>query len=355
MAAAGDKSEKPTGKRIRDTRRKGRVAKSRELNVAVTCLGGSYALYFSVKSIYQHMNAIILELWGHGFAAAQDGGLSQTLLMELAQHFFIMIAPVALVIMALALATDIVQIGGFLVAWEGITPKISNISPMRGLKNLFSPRALVELAKSLFKLFIILYIVYLVIRDEQHQFLPLIESPVADSITVLGNLTLKILVRSGLAMLILSVVDYVYQRWQYTRDLMMTKQEVKEEHKQSEGNPQIKARIRSLQRSLARRRMMAKIPKATVVITNPTHYAVAVQYHKHMEAPMVLAKGQNLIAQRIIQLARKHRVPVVSNPPLARALYKQVELEEQIPLALYRAVAKVLAFIYQQREARNRS
>ena len=353
MAAVGDKSEKPTGKRIRDTRRQGKVARSRELSISATCLGGSYALYFSAGMIYRHMNAIILELWGRGFSVVQEGGLSQSLLMQLARHFFIMIAPVALVIITLALATDIIQIRGFLIAWESITPKLSNLSPMRGLKNLFSPRSLVELAKSLFKMFIIFYIVYLVIRDEQHLFLPLIETSVADTIAVLGNLALKILVRSGLAMLILSIVDYGYQRWQYTKDLMMTKQEVKEEHKQSEGNPQIKARIRSLQRSLARRRMMAKIPKATVVITNPTHYAVALQYHKNMEAPMVLAKGQNLIAQRIIQVARKHGVPVVSNPPLARALYKQVELEEQIPLTLYRAVAKVLAFIYQQREARN--
>jgi flagellar biosynthesis protein FlhB len=353
MAAVGDKSEKPTGKRIKDTRRQGKVARSRELSIAATCIGGSYALYFSAGMIYHHMNAIILELWGRGFSVVQEGGLSQSLLMQLARHFFIMIAPVALVIITLALATDIIQIRGVLVAWESITPKLSNLSPMRGLKNLFSPRSLVELAKSLFKMFIILYIVYLVIRDEQHQFLPLVETSVADTIAVLGNLALKILVRSGLAMLILSVADYGYQRWQYTKDLMMTKQEVKEEHKQSEGNPQIKARIRSLQRSMARRRMMAKIPKATVVITNPTHYALALQYHKGMEAPMVLAKGQNLIAQRIIQLARKHGVPVVSNPPLARALYKQVELDEQIPLTLYRAVAKVLAFIYQQREARN--
>jgi flagellar biosynthetic protein FlhB len=353
MAAVGDKSEKPTGKRIRDTRRQGKVARSRELSIAATCLGGSYAIYYSAGMICQHLNAIMLELWGRGFSVIHEGGLNQTLLLQVARHFFVMIAPVALVIIVLALATDIIQIGGFLVAWESLTPKLSNLSPMRGLKNLFSPRALVELAKSLFKMFIILYIVYLVIRDEQHQFLPLTQTSVADTIAVFGDLALKILVRSGLAMLILSIADYGYQRWQYTKDIMMTKQEVKEEHKQSEGNPQIKARIRSLQRSLARRRMMAKVPKATVVITNPTHYAVALQYNKRMEAPIVLAKGQNLIAQRIIQTARKNGVPVVSNPPLARALYKQVQLDEQIPLTLYRAVAKVLAFVYQQREARN--
>jgi len=192
----------------------------------------------------------------------------------------------------------------------------------------------------------------LIIRDEQDHFLPLVDTPVMDTIAFMGSLALKIGVRSSLAMLVLSGFDYAYQRWQYTRDLRMTKQEVKEEHKQSEGNPQIKARIRSLQRSMARRRMMAKVPKATVVITNPTHYAVALQYHKGLEAPRVVAKGQNLIAQRIKQLARKNHVPVVSNPPLARALYQQVDLEAQIPAILYRAVAKVLAFVFQQREQR---
>lgn len=352
MAAAGDKSEKPTGKRIRDTRRKGKVAKSRELGVAVTCIGGSLALHSASRLIYRHMESLTQELWGHGFSLAQDGALSQTLFMQMAAHFFVMIAPVVLVIMALALTTEIIQIGGFMLAWEAITPKLTNLNPLKGIKNLFSPRSLVELVKSLLKMFIILYIVYLIIRDEQARFLPLIETPIVDTIAILGDLALKILLQAGLAMLALSIVDYGYQRWQYTRDLMMTKHEVKEENKQSEGNPQIKARIRSLQRAMARRRMMAKVPKATVVITNPTHYAVALRYHKDLEAPMVLAKGQNLIAQRIIQVARKHQVPVVSNPPLARALYKQVELEGQIPLTLYRAVAKVLAFVYQQREAR---
>jgi flagellar biosynthetic protein FlhB len=292
------------------------------------------------------------ELWGHGFQAALEGNLTQTLFMQLAQHFFLMIAPVALVIIVLALATDIIQIGGFLIAWEALTPKLTNLNPLNGLKNLFSSRSLVELVKSLLKLLVIVYIAYLIIRGAQDRFLPLIGSPILDSVALLGSLAMKILVQSSLAMLVLSILDYAYQRWQYRRDLMMTKQEVKEEQKQSEGNPQIKARIRSLQRAMARRRMMAKVPKATVVITNPTHYAVALQYHKGLEAPQVVAKGQNLIAQRIIKLARKHHVPVVPNPPLARALYQQVELEGQIPLTLYRAVAKVLAFVFQQREQR---
>jgi flagellar biosynthesis protein FlhB len=352
MATTGDKSERPTGKRLRDSRKRGKVARSRELGVAVTCLGGSLAIYFSTGVVFSHMQLLLHELWGHGFRAAMDGNLTQTLFLQVAEHFFLMIAPVALVILTLGLATDIIQIGGFLIAWEALTPKFSNLNPLNGLKNLVSPRALVELVKSLLKLLVIVYIVFLIVREEQDRFLPLIETSVMDTVMFMGSLALKIAVRSSLAMLVLSALDYAYQRWQYTRDLMMTKQEVKEEHKQSEGNPQIKARIRSLQRSMARRRMMAKVPKATVVITNPTHYAVALQYHKGLEAPKVVAKGQNLIAQRIKQLARKNHVPVVSNPPLARALYQQVDLDKEIPITLYRAVAKVLAFVFQQREQR---
>jgi flagellar biosynthetic protein FlhB len=352
MATTGEKSERPTGKRLRDTRNRGKVARSRELGISVTCLGGSIAIYYSAGMIFRHTQSVMQELWGHGFQAALESNLTQTLFMQLAQHFFLMIAPAALVIIVLALATDIIQIGGFLIAWEALSPKFTNLNPLNGLKNLFSPRSLVELVKSLLKLLVVVYIAYLIIRAEQDRFLPLIDSPVLDSVALLGSLAMKILVQSSLAMLVLSILDYAYQRWQYRRDLMMTKQEVKEEQKQSEGNPQIKARIRSLQRAMARRRMMAKVPKATVVITNPTHYAVALQYHKGLEAPQVVAKGQNLIAHRIVKLARKHHVPVVPNPPLARALYQQVELEGQIPLTLYRAVAKVLAFVFQQREQR---
>jgi len=166
----------------------------------------------------------------------------------------------------------------------------------------------------------------------------------------LGHLTYRILIRVSGIMLVLSLLDYYYQRWQYTRDLKMTKQEVKEEGKQAEGNPQVKSRIRSLQFSMARKRMMANVPKASVVITNPTHFAIALMYSTGMEAPQVIAKGANHLARKIIEIARKSGVPIVQNPPLARALYKQVNLDDTIPLTLYKAVAKVLAYIYQQKK-----
>jgi flagellar biosynthesis protein FlhB len=352
MAGGQEKSEKPTGKKLSDSRSEGKVAKSRELGVTVTCLGGSLAIYFSAGLIYTHTRKLMNDLWGHGFQAALEGNLNQGLFLQVIGHFFLMLAPTAAVIILLAIATDLIQIRGFLLAWDAIKPKFSNINPVNGFKNFFSPRSLVELVKSLFKLGFVGYIAYYVLDREQHQYLPLINMEIQDVVAVTGSLALEITVRVSLAMFFLSILDYSYQRWQYTKDLMMTKQEVKEEHKQSEGNPQIKSKIRALQRALARQRMMAKVPQATVVITNPTHYAVALIYDKNLEAPQLVAKGKNLIAKKIMSLARKHRVPIVPNPPLARALYQQVDLDGQIPVSLYRAVAKVLAYVFQQRQQR---
>jgi flagellar biosynthetic protein FlhB len=352
MAGGQERSEKPTGKKLSDSRKEGKVAKSRELGVTVTCLGGSVAIYFSAGLIHSHTRELLYDLWGHGFQAALEGNLNQGLFVQVISHFFLMLAPTVAVIIGLAIATDLIQLRGFLLAWDAIQPKFSNINPINGLKNLFSPRSLVELVKSLFKLGFIGYIAYYVLNREQHRYLPLITMEIKDVVAVTGSLALEIMVRVSLAMLFLSILDYSYQRWQYTKDLMMTKQEVKEEHRQSDGNPQIKSKIRALQRALARQRMMAKVPQATVVITNPTHYAVALLYDKNLEAPQLVAKGKDLIAKKIMTQARKHRIPIIPNPPLARALYQQVDLDGQIPVTLYRAVAKVLAYVFQQRQQR---
>jgi flagellar biosynthetic protein FlhB len=210
----------------------------------------------------------------------------------------------------------------------------------------------VELGKSIFKLVIVTYVIWLVIQKESQYFFPLVQMDLMDIARTTGTVTIKIFVYSGILMLTLSILDYYYQRWQFRKDQMMTKEEVKEEYKQSEGNPHVKSRIRSLQRTLARKRMIAMVPKANLIITNPTHYAIALAYNKDMEAPKLLAKGRNLIAKRIIRIARKHQIPITQNPPLARALYQQVDVDQQIPISLYRAVAKVLAYVYQQRQQR---
>jgi flagellar biosynthesis protein FlhB len=348
MAGSDNKTEKPSGKKIDKARGQGHVAKSREMNMALTCLAGTLGLYLFTGSITQHSQALFHRLWGALIYQSSADELDRELFLIIANHFFSMITPIAILVMALAITANAAQVK-WLIAWEAIRPKFSRINPLGGLKNLFSPRSFVEMVKSLLKMALLTWVVYYPIQARYPTFFPLVRADLNDIAQITGGLALEILLRSSLLMLLLSILDFAYQKWRYQKDLMMTKQEVKEEHKQAEGNPQIKSKIRSIQRALMRQRMMAKVPKATVVITNPTHYAVALLYEKQMEAPRVLAKGRNLLAHKIIGIARKHRVPVVHNPPLARALYKNVELDEQIPLNLYRAVAKVLAYVFQQR------
>ena len=342
-----NKTEKATPKRLSEARKHGNVAKSRDLNTAITCLAGSLALYFSMDSIYHHTAQMFRELWGGGFQAALETNLDHNLFILVATHFFLMIAPLLCVLVIMAVAANMAQVK-FLLAWEAIKPNFSRLNPLKGLANFFSLRSLLELGKSIIKLILIAYVVFLVIKRETSLFLPLVQAEIVDIASLTGILTFKILIYVGSFTLFMSFLDYAYQHWQHGKDLMMTKEEVKEENKQSEGNPQIKSRIRSLQRTLWRQRMMSKVPKADLVITNPTHYAVALAYNKTMEAPRLVAKGRNLIAKRIIKIARKHQIPIVQNPPLARALYHQVDLDENIPVSLYRAVAKVLAYVYQQ-------
>jgi flagellar biosynthesis protein FlhB len=351
MAGGQEKTEQPTAKKLSKAREQGNVPKSRELNSTVTCLGGGLAIYFSINLIHYHTGQLVRELWGGGFQAALEGNLNRSFFIQVSTHFFQMIAPVLAAITVLAVAANLMQVK-FLLAWQAIKPNFSRLNPLKGVSNLFSLRSLVELGKSIIKLTVISYIVYLVIQKESQFFFPLVHVEPSEIARVTGSVAIKILIYASILMLSFSILDFYYQRWQFRKEQKMTKHEVKEEHKQSEGNPQVKSRIRSLQRALARRRMFTKVPKADLVITNPTHYAVALAYNKDMEAPKLLAKGRNLIARRIIKIARKHQIPITQNPPLARALYQQVDVDQQIPVSLYRAVAKVLAYVYQHRRQR---
>ncbi|HDL90582.1 MAG TPA: EscU/YscU/HrcU family type III secretion system export apparatus switch protein, partial [Thermodesulforhabdus norvegica] len=219
-----------------------------------------------------------------------------------------------------------------------------------GLKRLLSLRSLTELAKSIIKFLAVSYALYSIIAGKYNLLIPTTLQEPYDIFKTIGFLTFHLFLRVISIMLVLSYLDLRYQKWQYIKDLMMTKQEVKEEHKQAEGDPRIKSKIRAKQLQIARARMLGQVPESEVVVTNPTHYAVALMYKpEEMEAPKVVAKGVDFMAKKIIKIARQHGVPIVHNPPLARALYRQVPLESTIPVELYKAVAKVLAYVYQQR------
>lgn len=349
MAGGQEKTEKPTSKKLSDARKRGQIPKSNELNSSAVILVGGVATYYACSAIPERFKMLMEELWGQGFHTAFESPLNANLFLSVSGHFLVMIAPILLASLAAAVGINIAQTQGINFSFEAVQPKFSKLNPMSGFKRLFSLRSFLELVKSCLKLIIISATAYSVYSSEHETVLSLMKGDLGFNIRTLGVLSLRIVIRVGVIMLLLSALDYYYQRWQHQRDLRMTKQEIKEEHKQSEGNPQVKGRIRSIQRSLARQRMMANIPKASVVITNPTHFAVALQYDSQMEAPKVVARGADFLAKNIIKTARKHSVPVVQNPPLARALYHQVKLEEVIPSNLYKAVAKVLAYIFQQK------
>lgn len=350
-ASAQEKTEKPTGKRLGDARRKGNVAKSQDLNAVFVLLAGGFTTYLSAGRIHEQFGIIITRLWSEGFRISSGYTPDTTLFMDLMIRFLWMIFPTISVCMITAVSFNLFQLRGFLVSFEAIKPKFSKLNPLPGFARFFNLHSLVELAKSIIKLLVIGYTMYVVIRSEQDLIVHLITSEVRDIVQSIGHLCVRVLYRVGGIMLLVGLLDYAFQKWKYIQDLKMTKQEVKEEAKQAE-NPEIKSRIRSVQFQMHRMRMMANVPKASVVITNPTHYAVALQYEAGMEAPKVVAKGADHLALKIIEVAREHKVPTVQNPPLARALYKQVELDETIPAGLYKAVAKVLAYIYQQKRQR---
>jgi flagellar biosynthesis protein FlhB len=249
--------------------------------------------------------------------------------------------------LGLAIVANVLQFG-FLFAPSLVVPKFSKLNPMSGLKRLFfSPQTFVQLAKQTLKLAIVILICWMSIRGNLTSLYALAHAAPHDIVMFVEGVVYGIGVRVGLLLLVLGIVDYVWERRRLEQSLKMTKTEVKDEHRQSEGNPESRQAVRNRQRSMARKRMMAAVPKATVVVTNPTHYAVALQWDEiKMDAPVLTAKGADLIAKRIRDLAKEHGVPILENPPLARTLYAKVELDSPVPPDLYAAVAQVIAFVY---------
>jgi len=342
-----ERTEQPTGKRIQDARDKGQVAKSTEVSTAFLFLVSVLAFYFYIPSVARHLSSIVryymgnLMLWN----GSQESAIS--IFTSGVVQLAILLLPILAIFMVVGLVSNIVQIG-FNVSGEPLIPKFSKLNPITGFKNKFmSLRSLEQLVKSLVILLIFSLVAYRAIRRELPIFPPLLNSDVSVIALTLFRAVMRLLWDSLWMFILIAVADFAFQRWQHTQDLMMTKQEVKEEHKQSEGDPRVKSRIRSLQFQMARRRMLKAVPKATVVITNPTHLAIALQYERgKMIAPLVVAKGAGFVAEKIKEEARKHSIPIMENKPLAQALFKAADIGDYVPEELYRAVAEVMAYVY---------
>jgi flagellar biosynthesis protein FlhB len=350
LFSAGERTEEATPKRRQEARDKGQVFKSTELIGASTL----FATYLVLKSFGAFMAGHVLvfaqTLWVQGPQQDWSEAGVRLILLRTMGTAALVAAPVLLTAVIVGVAANVVQVG-FLFTLQPIMPQFERMSPIAGLKRMFSVRTLVELGKSLFKVIIISYIGYKTVISDIDKFPALINLEVVQTVTFMTTLVSSLLLWASLSMLVMALADYVFQRYDYAQSLRMSKHDVKEESKQVEGNPEIKRRIRQKQREMARGRMMQDIKKADVVVTNPTHFAVALAYQQgEMSAPKVLAKGQGFVALRIRELAKEYDVPMVENKPLARELHHSVEVGQEVPAELYQTIAEVLAFVYQLKQ-----
>ncbi|MCR4755708.1 MAG: flagellar biosynthesis protein FlhB [Lachnospiraceae bacterium] len=348
----GEKTEPATQKKLDDARKEGQVAKSREIANGV----GLLALFLVMKLWSGPLGIRFLQSFDAVYnripeVAKLTGGVIPDREMAIlfrteALQIIIMLAPVLIVGVLIAFLCDYIQVG-----WKPtpnpLKPKFSKLDPTKGFKKILSPQSLVELIKSIAKIFLIGYITYSYIKGKDHLLFGLIDMPIMQAIRLIGDTVTNLGMRIAAVYLIISAGDYIYQKFKFNKDMKMTKQEVKEEYKNQEGNPEIKGKIRQRMREASQRRMMQAVPQADVVITNPTHYAVAIKYDSEVApAPVVLAKGADYLALRIKKLAGENDVYIVEDKPLARMLYANVEVGAMVPPELYQAVAEVLAFVY---------
>ena len=349
MAKDPSKTEKPTGKKLGKAREEGQVAKSQEISSAFILIAGLAFFFFAGDRFFAVPADLMRYVFRNALLLKIDPATLYNLLLLTIRQMFFLLAPLLLLMLFIGLAANLMQVG-FKITPKAMKPKFSKLNPVSGFKSKFlSFRPLVELVKSCLKIGLLGYIAYSVYRQNFAGFFSLLNQPVGIILTFIAKVSFQILWRCGLLMLLIAFFDYLYQRWDFMENQKMSKQEVKDEMKQAEGDPQVKSRIRSMQMSAARQRMMQEVPKADVVITNPTHIAVALVYDQdNSEAPLVVAKGAGLIAEKIKKVAREHGVPVVENKALARLLFKTVELNQMIPETLYQAVAEVLAYIYRR-------
>ncbi len=355
MAEGSDqeKTERATPKKRQEARERGEVPRSREAASTFVFLAILIVLYFFGPSFTRHtlsmtkgflMQATRLQLTQANFTLLAEQTLQQCLFL---------LAPLFVVAFLASILGNVLQFG-FLLTGETLTPDLSTLNPVKGMGRMVSKNALMELLKSTAKVTVVGILAYSVVRHEFVNVLPTLgDMGTGEIFFYIARVSYRLLVHMLWFLIVLSILDYAFQRWQYEDKLKMTKQEVKDEYKQREGDPQIKARVRSIQREMSRKRMLAEVPSADVVVTNPTHLAVALKYDPERgPAPQVVAKGADYIAAKIRDIAREHQVPLVEDKPLARALYYGVKVGSFIPENLYKAVAEILAYVYSLKENR---
>jgi len=352
----GEKVFPPTPRKKERAREEGNVTRSQELTSAIGLAAAMVALWFIAPLTFQHLLRVVRHYFGEPWQPIYNASELQSLMLEIGIYIGIGSLPYILIMMTAGLAIAYAQVG---LLWTGkpMIPKLNRINPISGFNRFFSLRALYELGKNIAKLALLLVMVYYALRNRWTELVVLPNYSIVDILYVCGELFLAVWWRVALVMLVLGIADYGFQWWQREQDLRMTVREMREEMKEMEGDPAIKRRVRQMQRQIAYQRMLREVPKADVIITNPTEFAVALRYDINtMPAPIVIAKGARIIAERIREIAVHHQVPIVQKPELARTLYKTVEVGQTVPENLFRAVAEVLAFVYRidRREEKRR-
>lgn len=343
---SGEKTEEATPKKRQETRQKGQVAKSQEINSSIVLLLSFATLGIAFPFMFQEMFYYSREVFSSVGTTTLSPENISSVFQEMAYATFKIVAPLVFMTMLGGIIANYMQVG-VLFTVEPLMIKLERLNPIEGFKKIFSTRSLVELVKSLFKITIVALIAYLVINREFHVFPKMLDMDIMPSAVFIGKLILKVGLFCAVTLFAMAILDYLYQRYEFNKSIRMSKQEVKDEHKNIEGNPQIKGKVREKMRQISMRRMMQDVPKADVVITNPTHYAIALSYDGlSMSAPKVIAKGQDHVALKIKEIAKEHKVVTVENKPLAQALYKSTEVGDFVPPELFQAVAEVLAFVY---------
>ena len=350
----GEKTEEPTAKKLEDARKKGQVAKSRELTNAATLILFFVLLKMLMNFLYSGFLGVFSYVYnripdilknaamGGGFSSGTISGMNQYVLLRM----LILMAPFLIAGFAAAFVTGILQVK-WQISLEPLKPQFSRLNPANGFKRMFSKDSLFELVKSVINVVVILWIAYSEIKKNAGTLLVIYDIELMQAIILVGTIILNVGIKISVFYIVIGFADFIYQKWKFKDEMKMTKQEVKDEFKNTEGDPQIKGRQRRVMQDASRRRMMQDVPKADVVITNPTHYAVAIRYDTSIaKAPIVVAKGQDFVAQKIKEIARDNDVEIVENKPLARMLYATVDLGKEIPPELYQAVAEVLAMVY---------
>ena len=347
LSMGGDKTEEPTAKKKRDARKKGNIAKSKEVTTAITLVAMLIIIFTMSDYIILEIKNSMINLLSSNFSLNFDSGVMlNSLGSKILLSFMKIFLPIGFIIMIFGVIGNLIQ-SGMLFTGEGLKPQFSKLNPINGFKNMFSLKALGTLVKSVAIIGVLLYIGYSFMNKNFEGIMKSADIYLPYLLNTIIELIKSLLGRICLAVVLIAVVDYGYQRFTHNKELKMTKQEVKEEYKQMEGDPQVKGKIKQKQREISNRRMIQAVPSATVIVTNPTHISIAIKYEKGIDStPRVVAKGADVVAFKIREVAKEHDIPIIENKPLARLIYKEVDIDKEIPEEMYQAVAEVLVAVY---------